>query len=849
MPYLMTYRLTFLSHLAPLLQRFLPSTLVVVLKEEGPDVMLKLFDGESDTPELIWDGSMRAELRRVLAEELDTCIKDRKENGLGDENFLLQPGVRVKYSKLEDELFVGGVYVSRFLKEPTFNLRDPTSFLEKLLQRWTHELQLYTSNEESADKKSTNEVALAGQDALQLVTNASVYLCKVRPSLCDKLSQWGYMARCLNFLDEVLTRELVGGPLLSIMRILHVASNRRINVEALVVSGQNDNKHGIVTFTMRAIGLETLHPDAAFMIEMLKKIYRDALGDLKNVPKISSWNQQPVHNVPQSYAMAPSPAPGEGPVSRNKVSVFDDPLAMMSPSASQVQGQATGSSFGGSQPLGGQMYGTTPTAYVQDPQMRFQNPPSGNLYQQAVSPPPQTFHQGLAQSSPYQPNVYGQPANSTGFSNSMPQSTYQNYSGVPSSQPNTTNPYQNTLQASGMGGPSGQTSRAYGQNLMPQPSFGNAGQQNAPMPMNQQHTAGNFHSQQALLGQPVVSQSPRNFAPTSGNTSATSPQYGQTSRQAQSYPPYAQQPAPPLQAYPQQPTHSQSPQQSTSFQQPQQPANPLYSQQQAGAPYVPQSIHAPQPSTGQYSQLQGRQVPQSSAPQQQNNQGSQIGGAPSSYQPSPQAPVPQQSWAQGGVQANSYQQPQMGQHNFSPSAQQHHPIPAPQQAIDHSQQAPSLMQPPPLNQPPPPPSREQTPATEGSGIDARTKVDPKVEAEKQTAYVPGAPGAADGRVALLQSALVCKLPHFLVEAVLENQTISNVKDPAAVKVHSVELLKLLTDDPGYGMKFKLLLEDIPAWKKYKSQDHSLFITGPEQKADYFLTDGNSGDPKKLLTQG
>jgi hypothetical protein len=139
--------------------------------------------------------------------------------------------------------------------------------------------------------------------------------------------------------------------------------------------------------------------------------------------------------------------------------------------------------------------------------------------------------------------------------------------------------------------------------------------------------------------------------------------------------------------------------------------------------------------------------------------------------------------------------------------------------------------------------------TEGVEIDARTKADPKEEAEKKTKTMAGAPGGADGRVALLQSALICDLPQFLVETVLENPNLQKVKDPAAVKVHSMEILKLLTSDPTYGMKFQIILDQIPSWKKYKSQDHSLFNSGPEQKTDYFLTYGGLGDTKKLLTQG
>lgn len=139
------------------------------------------------------------------------------------------------------------------------------------------------------------------------------------------------------------------------------------------------------------------------------------------------------------------------------------------------------------------------------------------------------------------------------------------------------------------------------------------------------------------------------------------------------------------------------------------------------------------------------------------------------------------------------------------------------------------------------------PATEGSGIDARTKPEPNVEAARRAASTNGAPGSAEGRKTLLESALHCDLATYLVETVLENSSLVNVKDPASAKVHAVELLKLLCQDPGYGMKFKLILEKMPAWKKYVSQDHSLFITGHEQKADYFLTDGSPSDPMKLLT--
>ena len=229
---------------------------------------------------------MRAELRKVAGLELDSCIQLRRETGRGDESFSLKSS-RVKFTKLEHELLVGGVYVASFLKEPTFNLRDPTSFLEALLLRWTHELQICTENEASGEEKFSTDIVVGGEDNLQPVTDAIIYLCKVRTNLCDKLAQWGYMSRCLAFLESTLARDLLGSPLLSIMRLLHVAANRRVNVESVIASGANDSAHGIVAFTIRAVGDTSVHPDAGFMLDMLKKIFVDALGDVQKAAELS----------------------------------------------------------------------------------------------------------------------------------------------------------------------------------------------------------------------------------------------------------------------------------------------------------------------------------------------------------------------------------------------------------------------------------------------------------------------------------------------------------------------------------------------------------------------------------
>lgn len=134
----------------------------------------------------------------------------------------------------------------------------------------------------------------------------------------------------------------------------------------------------------------------------------------------------------------------------------------------------------------------------------------------------------------------------------------------------------------------------------------------------------------------------------------------------------------------------------------------------------------------------------------------------------------------------------------------------------------------------------------GTGIDARSPTDPAVTAEARAISSDGAEGATTGRVTLLHQALTCHLCEFLVNDFLENVSLHEIKDPAAGKVHAIHLLKLLTMDPGYGMKFKLILKGLPAWSKYKSQDHSLLMA-TTKRTDYFLTAGEEANSTLLLT--
>jgi len=118
----------------------------------------------------------------------------------------------------------------------------------------------------------------------------------------------------------------------------------------------------------------------------------------------------------------------------------------------------------------------------------------------------------------------------------------------------------------------------------------------------------------------------------------------------------------------------------------------------------------------------------------------------------------------------------------------------------------------------------------GLGIDARTP--------NSQDQIP-ALGSSRPRSALLRAALELDLAPILIEKIFgENPSLEQVRDPEAAKVHTVEIIKLLVNDHVYGPTFRKIIDNIPAWKRYSNQDHSLFISGIEQRQDYFLTDGD-----------
>lgn len=81
----------------------------------------------------------------------------------GAKEWALPEGFRVQFEGLAGELYIGGVYVRLFLKNPSFPLRNPKAFLEGLLEAFTAELTARRSADQvRVSRWSSHYSALGG---------------------------------------------------------------------------------------------------------------------------------------------------------------------------------------------------------------------------------------------------------------------------------------------------------------------------------------------------------------------------------------------------------------------------------------------------------------------------------------------------------------------------------------------------------------------------------------------------------------------------------------------------------------------------------------------------------------
>jgi hypothetical protein len=732
--------------------------LLAILKSNGAEAFLLTFDKDSETPELLWDTSTRTELRQSLTGLMDKIFDSDNHRIATEHRFSLPAGYKLIYSLAKHELCIGDVFVELYLKNPSFELRDPSVFLEALLFRWSQEMELFTGmrivgNSVHADSK---DLVIAKKDVTEMVTDAILCTCKLRPFLCLKLVPWGYTKAIINFILKAKSMELLGVPLLSPIRLLHLLSSDLTNIEEIISIVDSDGTHGVVDSIMKAIDGESLHPEAALMIETLKTLFQTALGDVEKNQSIIQPTKSGEHiqNIAYEIAMAPSPAPGSEPVSKLKKMSADHPLAMMLNETPPVPKKKATRAVRPNEKVN--------TRRSVQPTVRSSVTTAPNVPQQKISSEFRTVHHPSTNPNLRKPIQHEATQRMTPKANQILPHTSQ-------LQPRA----RTTQSSSSLRKTTPSTYQVPSRHVRPQ------GISNDP-----------------LSSQPIQTHSRRQQRTTQSNFNAGLVQVSSRQIHSQGNPNGAQ-PSPSAQQYSQ-----QRPVQSNLNASLGQIAGPQgqYSQGISNANGV-------QPSTlaQQYSQQRPVQSNlNASLGQVAGPQGQYSHGFSDGVQPSPSA----QQYSQMPVQSNlNVNLPQMSQLPSSVSSAQ--PV---MTEVANPTISPSLSHQTQMILPPY--------AMAGKANDVRSTVDPEILADERISTVAGAPNSATGRSALLDSALKCRLPQFLLLSVLESQSQSQVKDNDAVKLHTLALLHLLLKDPGYGMKFELILTSIPSWKKYKIQDQS-----------------------------
>jgi len=103
---------------------------------------------------------------------------------------------------------------------------------------------------------------------------------------------------------------------------------------------------------------------------------------------------------------------------------------------------------------------------------------------------------------------------------------------------------------------------------------------------------------------------------------------------------------------------------------------------------------------------------------------------------------------------------------------------------------------------------------------------------------------------LCSAAVTCKLPFFIADGIIARPTthrvFTNVRNPSALRVHCVDLLKVIS---GNEMRVQDFLDQSSAWKEFSHQNHDLFITEEERTDPILIEDSSEKRFVGLLTDG
>ncbi len=249
--------------------------MVLLLRGKAGNASLQVLDTVCENPELIWTAVMQTELRDAILDLLGPIDGSKADSGFSTPP-VITPEYGVKYSQLSSEIYVGGVYIRLYLKQPTFRLSNPVFFLEKLVEFWDSSFSIQVpakalTNDGFLGAASDNRsVVLGNEDFLTLLTSCIVCVVKGESSVVEHLLAWGFVHTLCDLLRRAIATGRRGSPMVCVVRLLHQLIGRPEVVDNLACA-----KVDVVQqLTLALSGAEALPKDAALIVELLKKIFQ-----------------------------------------------------------------------------------------------------------------------------------------------------------------------------------------------------------------------------------------------------------------------------------------------------------------------------------------------------------------------------------------------------------------------------------------------------------------------------------------------------------------------------------------------------------------------------------------------
>ena len=272
------------------LRRFLPEPVVMLLKDKAGNSgnsssLITILDKSCENPELIWTNEMHIELRNALIKLFKMTTKEEGSDPKGSKEqdfsqvIVFKPDFVVFYRQLQNEIFIGGVYIRLFLKQPTFRLSNPVLFLEKICSLWESSFEAQVPEMDAVVHKSSNgdstALVLGKEDFLSICTSCIICIVKNEPSVFDHLISWGFTFKMFELLERAICTSKWGTPCTSIGRVLLELGNR-VEIIDHLASAPCD----VISLLTRALNESTgaaevyIPKEASIFVEMLRKIFQ-----------------------------------------------------------------------------------------------------------------------------------------------------------------------------------------------------------------------------------------------------------------------------------------------------------------------------------------------------------------------------------------------------------------------------------------------------------------------------------------------------------------------------------------------------------------------------------------------